>query len=40
MALLAREDTSKIVLFGGGFTREALAEFCRTELLACGAPDG
>ena len=35
LALLAREDTSRIFLFGGGFTREALSEFCRTELLAC-----
>jgi len=39
MALLAREDASRIFLFGGGFTRETLAEFCRTELLACGATD-
>ena len=36
LTLLAREDPSRILLFGGGFTREALAEFCRTELRACG----
>src|SRR5205823_5390392 len=31
MALLQREDASRILLFGGGFSREALSEFCRTE---------
>ena len=31
-ALLAREDASRIVLFGGGFGREALIQLCRTEL--------
>lgn len=36
LALLEREDASRILLFGGGFAREALAEFCRTELRACG----
>ncbi len=35
LRLLAQEDASRILLFGGGFTREALAEFCRAELLAC-----
>lgn len=34
--LLHREDASRILLFGGGFTREALVEFCRAELCACG----
>ena len=34
--LLDREDASRILLFGGGFTREALVEFCRAELCACG----
>jgi chemotaxis protein methyltransferase CheR len=34
--LLAREDASRVLLFGGGFTREALTEFCRSELRACG----
>jgi chemotaxis protein methyltransferase CheR len=38
VALLAREDTSRILLFGGGFTREALADLCRTELRGCGGP--
>jgi chemotaxis protein methyltransferase CheR len=36
LTLLAREDASRMLLFGGGFSREALAEFCRTELRACG----
>ena len=30
--LLAREESSRILLFGGGFTREALMELCRAEL--------
>lgn len=34
--LLEREDASRILLFGGGFTREALVAFCRAELCACG----
>jgi len=36
LGLLAREDGSRILLLGGGFSREALAEFCRAELRACG----
>jgi len=36
LTLLAREDASRILLFGGGFTREALTEFCSAELRACG----
>jgi chemotaxis protein methyltransferase CheR len=36
LPLLDREDGSRILLFGGGFTREALVEFCRAELRACG----
>lgn len=35
-ALLAREDASRLLLFGGGFGREALTALCRAELLACG----
>lgn len=34
LTLLDREDASKILLFGGGFTRETLTEFCREELRA------
>ncbi|HTL53038.1 MAG TPA: CheR family methyltransferase [Planctomycetota bacterium] len=34
--LLAREDASRILLFGGGFRREALAELCAVELRALG----
>ncbi len=36
MVLLLREDTSRILLLGGGFSREALLEFCRAQLRACG----
>jgi chemotaxis protein methyltransferase CheR len=36
LALLAREDSSRILLFGGGFSRDALVELCRNELRACG----
>jgi len=36
LTLLHREDAARILLFGGGFAREALLEFCRTELRACG----
>ena len=36
LTLLVREDASRILLFGGGFTREALSEFCRAELRAYG----
>ncbi|HEY8088171.1 MAG TPA: CheR family methyltransferase [Polyangiaceae bacterium] len=36
LELLAREDASRVLLFGGGFTREALAHLCRAELVAIG----
>jgi chemotaxis protein methyltransferase CheR len=36
LPLLDQEDASRILLFGGGFTRKALVEFCRAELCACG----
>jgi chemotaxis protein methyltransferase CheR len=36
LPLLDREDASRILLFGGGFTREALIAFCRAELRSCG----
>lgn len=32
LALFAREDAARILLFGGGFTREMLIEFCRSQL--------
>jgi len=38
VALLQREDASRLLLFGGGFKREALLALCRAELLACGEP--
>jgi chemotaxis protein methyltransferase CheR len=34
--LLAREDSSRILLFGGGFSREALVRLCRREIDTCG----
>lgn len=34
--LLEREDANRILLFGGGFTREALLRLCRSELQAAG----
>jgi chemotaxis protein methyltransferase CheR len=36
LPLFDREDPARILLFGGGFTREMLVEFCRAELRACG----
>jgi len=36
LPLLDQEDASRILLFGGGFTRKALVDFCRAELRACG----
>jgi chemotaxis protein methyltransferase CheR len=36
LVLLQREDASRLLLFGGGFGREALITLCRTELFACG----
>ena len=34
--LLAREDASRLLLFGGGFSRDTLLQLCRTELRAAG----
>lgn len=34
--LLAREETSRLVLFGGGFSREALTKLCQMELARMG----
>lgn len=36
LALLAHEDSSRLLLFGGGFSREALLGLCRAELRALG----
>jgi chemotaxis protein methyltransferase CheR len=36
LVLLACEDGSRLLLLGGGFSREALADLCRAELRACG----
>ncbi len=36
LLLLAGEDASRILLLGGGFSRDALVELCRAELRACG----
>jgi chemotaxis protein methyltransferase CheR len=37
LELLAGEDASRLLLFGGGFQREALVALCRAELAAVGA---
>ena len=34
--LLQSEDTARLALFGGGFSRAALLDLCRRELRACG----
>ncbi|MBI4821840.1 MAG: protein-glutamate O-methyltransferase CheR [Deltaproteobacteria bacterium] len=34
LALLHREDSARVLLFGGGFSREALLEVCRAALAA------
>lgn len=39
LSLLQREDTSRLLLFAGGFSREALVGICRAELLSCGGPE-
>ena len=36
LELLGREDPTRMLLFGGGFGREALVELCRAELRAAG----
>lgn len=34
---LAREDAARLLVFGGGFNREALVGLCQAELSACGS---
>ena len=36
LVLLAREDASRLLLFGGGFSRDTLVALCRAELRAVG----
>lgn len=36
LVLLQREDPSRLLLFSGGFSREALIGMCRAELVSCG----
>lgn len=36
LALLRREDAARLLMFGGGFKREALMALCRAELVALG----
>jgi chemotaxis protein methyltransferase CheR len=38
LILLAGEDDSRVLLFGGGFSRETLLQLSRTELRAAGGP--
>jgi chemotaxis protein methyltransferase CheR len=35
LLLLRQEDASRLILFGGGFSREALLAVCRAEIAAC-----
>lgn len=37
LLLLQKEDASRLLLFGGGFSREALIGLCRAELASLGA---
>jgi chemotaxis protein methyltransferase CheR len=37
LTLLQQEDSSRVLLFGGGFGREALVALCRAELVKTGA---
>ena len=39
LVLLDREDASRILLFGGGFSRQTLLQLCRAELLAAGGEE-
>ena len=36
LELLRTEEASRLLLFGGGFSRDALTALCRAELAACG----
>ena len=36
LPLLRREDASRLLLFGGGFSREALMVLCEASLRECG----
>lgn len=36
LVLIVREDAARILLYGGGFSREALTRLCRSELRARG----
>jgi chemotaxis protein methyltransferase CheR len=40
LTLLQREDPSRILLFGGGFGREALVALCKAQLATCGGQGG
>jgi chemotaxis protein methyltransferase CheR len=39
LTLLASEEASRILLFGGGFSRDALLQLCRTQLSASGGEE-
>jgi chemotaxis protein methyltransferase CheR len=36
LSLLPREESARILLYGGGFSRAALVELCKSELIAAG----
>ena len=37
LLLIEQEDSARLLLFGGGFSRSALRALCRAELAACGS---
>jgi chemotaxis protein methyltransferase CheR len=36
LLLLKREDVSRLLLFGGGFSRDALIALCQSAMAECG----
>ena len=38
LALFLKEDSTRVLLFGGGFTRDALLQLCRSEIRQLGGP--
>ncbi len=38
LLLLGREDPARLLVFAGGFSRQALLDLCRCELRQCGSP--
>jgi len=36
LALVGGEDASRLLLYGGGFSRESMQRFCQAQLAQCG----